>query len=419
MPPVKQLLAFLLGLILVSIVVVGGLFVAASDGQPLVERNATISPVAVAQARRLIARHDPRRLRKGDSREVAIPAALIDEGLNFAATRALNGRGALVLGKESAELRFTLPLSGDPSPRYLNLTATLLPSEVEPRFAAAHMGSIAIPPALAEAAIAFAFRLFGHEKEWQLARGAIHGLAFESERKLVLVRYTWEPEILDRARAIALDPADLAHLKEAQTALAGMLDHRSPGVPLPLPVVLRPLLQGDDGSLARRRAALAVLATYLAEKNLASVVPDAANWPHPKPMHLTLLGRYDSAQHFVISAALAAWAGEPLAQAIGIYKEMDDARHGSGFSFADLAADRAGTRFGELIAGHDPRLGSSLTGDLRDRDLLPPLAGLPEYLPETEFKRLFGSIGSPAYQRVIGEIERRLDSLPLYRSGAT
>jgi hypothetical protein len=133
------------------------------------------------------------------------------------------------------------------------------------------------------------------------------------------------------------------------------------------------------------------------------------------PLKLILGGRYDSAQHFVISAALAAWAGEPLAEAIGTYKELADARHGYGFSFADLAADRAGTAFGELLVARSPRVAALLASEFSDADLLPPLDGLPEYLRQREFRQRFGGPGQPAYEQQSAEIERRLQSMPLYR----
>ena len=51
-----------------------------------------------------------------------------------------------------------------------------------------------------------------------------------------------------------------------------------------------------------------------------------------------------------------------LAQAIGLAKEVADARAGSGFSFNDMAANLAGTRFGETGAAcrrHSCRRGCS------------------------------------------------------------
>lgn len=410
-----RIVAGIFGLFFLLILGFGVLLFAASDSTPLVNRPETISPMAIAQARRLVAANDPRRLRAGEERQVAIPAALIDEGINYAATRALHGRGALLLADDVAEIRLTLRLPGSSTPHYINLRARVREAEGEPRIAAAAVGSVPLPAALVEAAVGLAVASLGYEQEWQLARGAIRALAFEPARAAVIVRYVWEPAILDRARALAFDAGDLARIQRAQTALAGLLDHRAEGAAIPLVLVLKPLLAGDNDSREQRRAALFVLATYLAEKRLAAVIPDAAGWPQPKPVAFTLGGRYDSAQHFVISAALAAWAGEPLAKAIGLYKELDDSRHGSGFSFADLAADRAGTRFGELIAANAERLNPLLAGELTDAAILPPQRGLPEYLPEREFKRLFGGPGSPAYQQMMAEIERRLAALPLYR----
>ena len=49
------------------------------------------------------------------------------------------------------------------------------------------------------------------------------------------------------------------------------------------------------------------------------------------------------------------------------------------------------------------------------RELLPETADLPEFMPEAEFKRRFGGIGAPAYQRMMQDIERRVAACPLYR----
>ena len=112
---------------------------------------------------------------------------------------------------------------------------------------------------------------------------------------------------------------------------------------------------------------------------------------------------------------MAAWAGEPAANAVGLFKEIQDSRGGSGFSFADLAADRAGTRFGELVAGGSPRLRYALRSTLTDSELAPSLDGLPEPFSAADFEQRFGSGDNAAYRQVTTEIERRLAALPLYR----
>jgi hypothetical protein len=133
---------------------------------------------------------------------------------------------------------------------------------------------------------------------------------------------------------------------------------------------------------------------------------------------VTLNRRDDFPKHFMISAALAADAGGPLADAVGLYKEVEDSRGGSGFSFNDVAADRAGTRFGERAAASPVsarKLQQRLSAGVRERDLMPATEDLPEFMPEGEFKRRFGGIGAPAYKQMMAEIERRIASLALYR----
>lgn len=409
-----KLLVWLIGTLLVSAI---AFLILTLDSQPLVSRGETIAPLSVAQARFLLLTNDPRRLRSGDARQAAIPAALIDEGVNYLATRFLQGRGALVLAEQSAEIRFTLRPPLLPAERFLNLSFTLRQAEGEPRIAAAKISALPIPPALVEFALSTGIRLAGYEHEWNLARHAIRALKFEAERRRVIVSYVWEPALLERARSVAVSRDDLARLRSAQEMLAAMLDHKAPGSRVALPAVLGTLLDvnGSD-QRENRRAAIFVLAAYLSEKNITAFIPEAAGWPKIRPVTLTLLGREDSAQHFVISAALAAWAGEPIADAIGLYKELADARHGSGFSFADLAADRAGTRFGELINRGDVKLQAFVPGNLTDGDLIPPLNALPEYINERAFRRQFGNPGSPAYQRLNEEIERRLAVMPLYQA---
>jgi hypothetical protein len=234
------------------------------------------------------------------------------------------------------------------------------------------------------------------------------------------LRYTWQPELLDSARARALSPDDRERLAAAHKRLVAHMDSVGHGRrQAPLAEVLGPLLQ-DAGSIDKNlsrnyRDALLVIAFQLSERNIAQLIPEARQWPRPRALTLTLRGREDLAQHFSVSAALAAWAGEPLASAIGLGKEVDDARGGSGFSFADLAADRAGTRLGELAVGNPQRLAAAVSGGLGDAALLPPITGLPESMMSGEFQRRFGGVGAPAYQRMSDEIDRRIAALALFR----
>lgn len=410
-----RLLAWLAGALLLLVLAAGGLLFAAIEAQPLVSRPATITPQSIAQARFFLLVNDPRRLQAGDARRAIIPAGLLDEAVNYAATRFLRGRAALRLnGERQAELTLSLQPFWLTGIGHINVAASLHDADGLPAIKDLRLGPLPIPAALAEPMLGGLLTLAGYGREWQQLHEAIRQTRFDSHRQRLIINYVWQPALLDQARALAASPADKALIEAAHANLAGLLAHRAAGTSLALPAVLGPLLTAD-ASPGGQRAALLVLAAFLAERNLTALFPEAADWPRPPPVKLTLGSRYDSAQHFVISAALAAWAGEPLADAIGTYKELADARHGYGFSFADLAADRAGTTFGELLVARSPRLAALLAGEFSDTDLLPALDGLPEYLRQREFRQRFGGPGQPAYEQQAAEIERRLQAMPLYR----
>ena len=68
-----RLLAWLAGTLLLLVLAAGGLFLAALESQPLVKRSETLAPLSIAQARGLLLRNDPRRLRPGQAGRMAIP----------------------------------------------------------------------------------------------------------------------------------------------------------------------------------------------------------------------------------------------------------------------------------------------------------------------------------------------------------
>lgn len=133
-----------------------------------------------------------------------------------------------------------------------------------------------------------------------------------------------------------------------------------------------------------------------------------------------LYKRIDLAQHFIGAATLTASMNSQVANAIGEVKELSDARAGgSGFSFIDLAADKAGSRFGELavFSPESARRIQKLTAEIRDyRDFMPDPRDLPEHMSETEFKKVFESTQSPSYLKLAALIDARIAKIPLYQN---
>jgi hypothetical protein len=165
---------------------------------------------------------------------------------------------------------------------------------------------------------------------------------------------------------------------------------------------------------AENRALILVATAHVLGISLKRILPGKTTWPRAQPQVVTLDGRDDFAKHFMVSAAIAAYADTALADAIGLYKEFEDSRHGSGFSFNDLAADHAGTKFGEKAVASETsaqQLQYRVLSDIGDTDLMPPWSDLPEFMTEAEFKKRFGGIGAPAYEEMMRTIEQRVADL--------
>ncbi|MBA3484263.1 MAG: matrixin family metalloprotease [Pirellulales bacterium] len=131
----------------------------------------------------------------------------------------------------------------------------------------------------------------------------------------------------------------------------------------------------------------------------------------------TMRGRADLAKHFFVSAHLVALSGAAPARGAGLMKEILDSHGGSGFSFADMAANRAGIVFANAV----------LTGRLSLDDVaqrftidafLPPVDDLQEQLGAKEFTESFGGVGDDRLTAELNRIEARIMALPVYQNAA-
>lgn len=396
-----------------------------TDNTPSVARAASLTPAHVEQARRLLVRNDPRVAKSGMLRTITLTQDELDLVLAYAAQRAVQGAAKLALQQDQASLQLSLPLPSNPFGGYLNIEAVLADTGALPRIETLRLGRLQVPRQLNAWMRSLGLRWLQQDPTYGQAADAIQRVLITPE--MLSLVYTWNDALPEQLKASLVAPDDVERMRAFQARLVALRsgDHASS---LGLHQVLQPLMDlatqragrnaAPDVLALERRAALVVAAFYVNGKGLSAVVPAAAEWPAPAKRRVTLAGRGDLAQHFIVSAALAATAGSPLADAVGLYKETEDARGGSGFSFADLAADRAGTRFGQLAVGPAPaqqRLQQRLTAGLQDQDLLPAVRDLPEMLHEAEFKRRYGSVDSSAFKRLKNDIEQRIGALALYR----
>ncbi len=173
--------------------------------------------------------------------------------------------------------------------------------------------------------------------------------------------------------------------------------------------------QGDP--VLENRAAVLTLAILLGHSRVEHLVgpvtdPELRLEARRQARGVTLRGRADWCQHFFVSAALAIVSNERLTDQAGLLKEeADSVQGGSGFSFSDLLADRAGTRFA-VAATRDEQAARRIQERLADGfdlgEIFPEAADLPEGISEARLESEYGGVGGEKYEAMIAEIERRL-----------
>jgi len=407
------LAATLLGLVLLAVLALA----LAVESQPRVPRRDQVSPADVDRAVGMLRRHDPRRSPPGQLRSLSLSESDVDLLVQHAARRWLGADTRVRLQPGRLLLQASVAA---PRGHWFNIDLVLRQSAVVPEVERLRVGRLPLPEALAMPLLrAFAARR-GLQPDALLAMHWIERVALGGGS--LSVSYRIDPETVSRLRAALVAPAEQQRLRAYHERLA-LLTQDMRGQTRSVATLLPPLFAlaaqrsaAGGNAAAENRAALLTLTFYANHRPLGMLVPAAYQWPTPRPAFVTLRQRADFALHFLVSAVIAAEAGTPLADAVGLWKELADARRGgSGFSFNDLAADRAGTRFGELAVGDATRLQQRVAAGLSDADLLPPASDLPEHLPEAEFTARYGGVGGAGYQRLLAAIESRIDALPMFR----
>ena len=134
----------------------------------------------------------------------------------------------------------------------------------------------------------------------------------------------------------------------------------------------------------------------------------------PKTAPVTLNGRRDLAMHFLYSAVIQMLSSSQLSEQIGLLKEiMDSDRGGSGFSFADLAADKAGTRFADQLEHYQPLHFARFTASDFEPAIMPRSSDLPEGFTEQQINQL-GGYNNEHFAEQEKIIANRLTELALY-----
>lgn len=317
----------------------------------------------------------------------------------------------------SVSLRLPQNLFGD----YLNLRFKLTQTNGVNRISQLQIGRVAIADEFAGLLINKIIKYAHLKQHYILVTEQI--LDFHFNAKKLSLTYLTDPDYAHYTVDLLHRTRDHQAMIYYQQKLTEIINRHDPNWRLSLAELLQPLFK-----LAYRRSTLhtaikenrIVLFTVNSYVNKEDVLPYLPRNVTARPRHpykVFLYKRIDMAKHFIASATLTATGGGHLANLVGMEKELRDARSGSGFSFIDLAGDRAGMKFGQTatLTPESARRLQKYMSRIKDYTaFMPDMLDLPENLSRKQFKKDFFSVYDPRYQKMLQIIDDRINALPLY-----
>lgn len=387
------------------------------EDEPKLRERPDITPEQIARGKQIFEQNDPRRLRTGTIARVSIEQRDLDLAVNYFVNQYIGGVAGLTIRQGRAIIESTLKLPSNPLGNYLNVTMELKQTHSLPEIDHLSLGKLKIPGLIANNISKSIYSLMLPDADWKALQAMIRKVGFINKR--MIVTYKWHENLPTKLSGAFLPEQEQHRIEVYQQRLVMLT--RASKRQLSLTELTQPLFQlanersrrGDP--IGENRAVILVLTLFANRLTLNKIIPSLKSHYRPIWRTVTLNLRNDLSKHYLVSATLAAYAGTPLADAIGLYKELEDSRGGSGFSFIDMTANRAGTLMGELAVQNpsQARKIQEFMTTAQERDIIPETVDLPEYLAEQAFNRLYGGLEGAAYQKMVQQIEHRIAQLPI------
>lgn len=434
--PLKKPLIVTLGVLLLAVLLPLGVaawaLARALDEAPASVVQAHSTQATAVSLHRLLDRQKIKTVIQGQPARIEWPAAELSSAWNDILKRTFQGAGFIDHGTGSATIYAALPTDRTPLRAlsalgaWLNVSLAIAQTpEGPPSLTHVQVGQLPVPPGMAWWLLDLALHdQPGAQELMRIAHDTVLQVELGAQR--VAVQVHWRDDLQSRTILTMVPPDDRPRLTAYQAALTRLLAPPPQATgwerfqPVPLIKVLPPLfelaqqrsmgaimsgkdLQEPDLAARENRAALLSVSLYVLQNAMGKPT-------HPAEPHRMLLlhQREDFALHFVVSALVASDIGGRLTDIIGTYKEMSDETDGSGFSFNDLAADRAGVLFGQRSQHDAINLQLKASQAREDVDLMPDVADLPEYLTPEQFRAQYGNTGSATYRSMMDSIEERV-----------
>lgn len=342
-------------------------------------------------------------------------------------------RARAVISAQGLELSGTFRLPQNPLGNYINVELILSPSAQGFHIAQAKLGTISLSDTTARFLMRLGLDFIFGQGEGDYLLDAVKSVRLSDKRidvdlKPIPRMNQLVQQMRGRIRVVRdeLRPmGDPAGVRVYYRRIMALSEYAPRDEALSLAYYISRLFKiasqtGEDAADENRSAILA-LGIYFGSwrvEQMIGTVRTAEMLAHERlTKGVGLAGRRDLRLHFIISAALEIAAKSGISHSIGEFKELYDARRGgSGFSFADLAADRAGVRFAEVAT--DPKMAGLIQRRLSENEaetqFFPDISALPEGLSQARFEAYFVNVEGTRYLALVDEMDACLSRLPAY-----
>jgi hypothetical protein len=423
------------GLVLV-ILVPAGLVLVAIDSHPHVRTTRQISREDIDRAGQILNRLTPENVGMPQNTSLVVSQKDLNLLVGYGLTRAVGTGGPAAeihLFESVAIVYATIQLPVTFLGKWVNVAMVVTPHPEVIEIKRVQIGGLPVPATLAQWLAGHA-----HTRLMKVPRYAnvmalakkIQAIDIDTDR--LALDFQWDPDLAATLTAEAKKQAfSIAHQKRLaeyynvlvelsrsfqrkETSLINLMK------PMFMHALENTAISRDP--VAENTAVLQVLATHAMNQDpaeyLTPKIREMLDPSRPAVVFL-LLNREDLAQHLLGSAAMTILGSDQLAGSMGLAKEMEDARSGSGFSFVDMAANKAGIRMGRFaVSGPvNARFFQQRMADIsHENQFMPDIGNLPENMDIAEFKARFTDTHSFAYLRIMDMIESRIDACPIYQN---
>lgn len=351
---------------------------------------------------------------------------LEEKDLNIAANHLLNqyfNSAAQVRLKENYfrfESSIQLPFNAlNP---YLNLGFTLTNQEGQPTISELTLGPLSLPNHYGNVYLETLITYSDLNQYYLLAARHIRSLTISPEA--LTLNYHWTPKAYATAQQLLTHSANLEALDFYHHHLVQTVKQHDPNWRLSLATLLQTLFQASltraPGLDPVKENQAIILATglYTLQHNVAALFPKNTAPQKVKFLPVFMYQRVDMAKHFISSALLSTINNPAFSERLGLQKELHDGSAGKGFSFIDLAANRAGIRFAKAATESETsarRLQRTMAKITSYTAFMPDVRDFPENILAPAFKQTYQSTTSAAYRQQLQLIDQKIAACHLYQ----